>query len=356
MCTTTTASDAREHYQDQPSISHSDLSFTTIPASNSLSCHSSIHQQPVDYFPPQPDMNEPLLIPNANMDGYWQSFPPRAPRIQAADTGHEPYTSFCNGGASLPEVPACAPLPSSSMQQFYTSPTPLHRPVPVQTPGAPSVPPYQPDNTLEGIPDIGRLFFPNDSPGDFDSITGLSTDDQLDQFSISEPSSIPSDQWLPLPASYPLTTGPSDCIPSTPFSLSPSMSTVTAPASFNPPPQRSLSTRSSQSTDLTNFGIPSPDGTWRCAYPGCSSQAVFRRGCDLRKHYNRHRKHLFCRHEGCPQASHGGFSSKKDRARHEARHNPGVPCEWSGCYRVFSRVDNMKDHVRRIHKRGKVGR
>jgi hypothetical protein len=104
--------------------------------------------------------------------------------------------------------------------------------------------------------------------------------------------------------------------------------------------------------------------SWRCAFPGCTSRALFTRGCDLRKHYNRHSKHLFCRVDGCPQAepkdsssSSVGFSSKKDRARHEAKHNPGIPCEWrdvdgQGCGRVFSRVDNMKDHVRRIHLKG----
>ncbi|KAF7588013.1 hypothetical protein BBP40_006419 [Aspergillus hancockii] len=114
-----------------------------------------------------------------------------------------------------------------------------------------------------------------------------------------------------------------------------------------PPPQHQTLSHK----DLTNYGIPNPDNTWRCAYPGCTSQTVFRRGCDLRKHYNRHRKHLFCRHNGCPQAVQGGFSSKKDRDRHEAKHNPLVGCEWEGCQRMFSRVDNMKDHVRRIHKR-----
>lgn len=103
--------------------------------------------------------------------------------------------------------------------------------------------------------------------------------------------------------------------------------------------------------NLTKYGFQNPDGTWRCAYPGCSSRAVFTRGCDLRKHFNRHSKHLFCRYEGCPQATEGGFSSNKDRTRHEAKHNPGILCEWKGCNRVFSRVDNMKDHVRRIHKR-----
>lgn len=55
----------------------------------------------------------------------------------------------------------------------------------------------------------------------------------------------------------------------------------------------------------------------------------------------------------------GGFSSKKDRARHEAKHNPRILCEWVSeggerCGRRFSRVDNMKDHVRRIHRKGQV--
>jgi hypothetical protein len=95
------------------------------------------------------------------------------------------------------------------------------------------------------------------------------------------------------------------------------------------------------SPDLRAYGYPNADGSWSCAYDGCTSRAVFTRGCDLRKHYKRHTKSFFCRHEGCPQATGGGFSSKKDLARHEAKHNPGVICEFPGCDRVFSRVDNM---------------
>lgn len=101
--------------------------------------------------------------------------------------------------------------------------------------------------------------------------------------------------------------------------------------------------------DLHAVGVPNPNGTWSCAYPGCTSKAVFSRGCDLRKHHKRHTKSFFCRHLDCPQSSGGGFSSKKDLARHEAKHNPGVYCDWEGCHRVFSRVDNMRDHVKRIH-------
>lgn len=95
------------------------------------------------------------------------------------------------------------------------------------------------------------------------------------------------------------------------------------------------------SPDRRAYGYQNSNGTWSCAYEGCTSRAVFTRGCDLRKHYKRHTKSFFCRHEGCPQATGGGFSSKKDLARHEAKHNPGVICEWEGCDRVFSRVDNM---------------
>lgn len=114
----------------------------------------------------------------------------------------------------------------------------------------------------------------------------------------------------------------------------------------------SRSTSPNNPADLQNFGYPLPDGrSWRCAHPGCTSQAVFHRGCDLRKHFRRHTKSLFCRHEDCPQSIEGGFSSKKDRDRHEAKHKPGVPCDWEDCDRLFSRVDNMKDHVRRIHRK-----
>lgn len=106
---------------------------------------------------------------------------------------------------------------------------------------------------------------------------------------------------------------------------------------------RSDMSRSSSpnASEMARYGRPQEQGTWRCAYPGCTSKSIFRRGCDLRKHYRRHTKSLFCRYTGCKQASEGGFSSEKDRARHEAKHDPQISCEWQGCSRVFSRVDNM---------------
>lgn len=111
------------------------------------------------------------------------------------------------------------------------------------------------------------------------------------------------------------------------------------PSERSPPAlSRSLSP---SSPDLRAYGFPNKNGTWSCSYPGCTSRAVFTRGCDLRKHHKRHTKSFFCRHSDCPQSTGGGFSSKKDLARHEAKHNPGVLCDWDGCDRVFSRVDNM---------------
>lgn len=98
---------------------------------------------------------------------------------------------------------------------------------------------------------------------------------------------------------------------------------------------------SPSASEMSKWGFKNSEGTWSCAYPGCSSRSAFSRGCDLRKHFKRHTKTLFCRHEGCPQSVEGGFSSKKDRSRHEAKHNPGVVCEWDGCERLFSRQDNM---------------
>ncbi|OOQ85892.1 hypothetical protein PEBR_23008 [Penicillium brasilianum] len=183
--------------------------------------------------------------------------------------------------------------------------------------------------------------------------------------SFTENMTTTEQQWLsPLPTSF--SAGPSSTSSNTAHAhdsnfLSQSlpsssvMSTSPAPtilSDFESSSSRQPSSPPFNPADLSRYGIPVGDGLWRCAHPGCTSQASFRRGCDLRKHFNRHRKHLFCRHEGCPQSKQGGFSSKKDRARHEAKHNPGIVCEWDGCGRVFSRVDNMKDHVRRIHRRG----
>lgn len=158
---------------------------------------------------------------------------------------------------------------------------------------------------------------------------------------------------IPVPGSTSITaqstTPKPESIPNTPLQSIPPESEPSLPPPPPLPPK----------IHIPPYAHPLPNGLYRCAHPTCTSQTTFRRICDLRKHYNRHQKLFFCRYEGCPAAVEsggGGFSSKKDRARHEAGHNPGIRCETSartGCTRVFSRVDNMRDHVRRIHLRGR---
>ncbi|KAI9931568.1 hypothetical protein ASPWEDRAFT_25561 [Aspergillus wentii DTO 134E9] len=267
---------------------------------------------------------------------------------------------------------------SPTMQQNHFQPTSFH----TLPSDASNFIPYQAD-TIHHVSeeDTGGLYFPYITQQGIESIPSLSTNDHTTPFDISA-SCLPINQWIQQPTylyqtDYQNTTDASfHSLPEdqpTAFSTSPPSTiihnspitnyhyhhhnhhkqdhqqhhtqTQTTHQAPSPSPQPQ------PSPNISTYGHPNPDGTWRCAYPGCTSQTTFRRACDLRKHFTRHRKHLFCRHVGCPQASRGGFSSSKDRARHEAKHNPGVLCEWDGCGRIFSRVDNMKDHVRRIHKR-----
>jgi DNA-directed RNA polymerase subunit RPC12/RpoP len=105
-------------------------------------------------------------------------------------------------------------------------------------------------------------------------------------------------------------------------------------------------------------------GAWRCPYPGCSSRVLFTRACDLKKHFGRHLKQYYCRIEGCPRSQSAAtssdgnlgaaFSTKKDRLRHETKHDPNIKCEH--CGKLFSREDNMWDHIRRLHGQSSLGK
>lgn len=263
----------------------------------------------------------------------------------------------------------CSASNSPFMQSFYNfgSPTPATNP---NVPGTSGYTPQQINKWCMESDPAGNFYqpptgtYPAMSPLAFPS-TELSSSVYP---TLNERPSAAADQWFPMPAfaSPPSPRGNAMPIPiptqdssflspsATAMSIgsSSAISSTASPAPTLSDFESKASSPPFNPADLTRYGIPAGDGVWRCAHPGCTSQALFRRGCDLRKHFNRHRKHLFCRHEGCPQSKQGGFSSKKDRARHEAKHNPGIVCEWDGCGRVFSRVDNMKDHVRRIHRRG----
>ncbi|KAI9890674.1 MAG: hypothetical protein M1814_003743 [Vezdaea aestivalis] len=140
----------------------------------------------------------------------------------------------------------------------------------------------------------------------------------------------------------------------TPSTIAPGLGSSNALYNATLPSSQMSSNRDLSPNDVSAYGYQNVNGTWTCNYPGCSSEAVIRRACDLRKHYKRHVKTLFCGHEGCPQSEAGageggGFSTKKDRERHERSHEPNIRCEYPGCSKVGSRADNMRDHYRRKH-------
>ncbi|KAB8233593.1 putative C2H2 transcription factor [Aspergillus alliaceus] len=278
----------------------------------------------------------------------------------------------------IPPTPCCPSCPQHT--HIYTPPTLQHYVLPDMP--MPDINPYSMDRMHLHSPDLDNLLYGNaPSPYDYDydysdSPPPTSLHPILDITTNTTPIPIPNtstpdyllqpSDWIRTTADYYNNTTTSShaqaqqaqapsYIPqrtTSAVALASASMTSTPPAQAQTPLSHPYPSSNNSQKDLTNYGIRNADQTWRCAYPGCSSSTIFRRGCDLRKHYNRHRKHLFCRHGGCPQAVAGGFSSKKDRDRHEAKHNPLVACEWEGCRRMFSRVDNMKDHVRRIHRRG----
>ncbi|KAJ5188627.1 hypothetical protein N7491_004947 [Penicillium cf. griseofulvum] len=131
-------------------------------------------------------------------------------------------------------------------------------------------------------------------------------------------------------------------------------------SSFGPPtlsPSNSLAPPSAkpQPSALSNIyeiSYQDANGDWRCNYSGCLSNQVFLRACDLRKHYRSHQKSFFCNKPDC-EWSKIGFSLNKDCQRHMRSHRPMIKClaaESLGCERVFSRIDNMKEHHRKIHE------
>jgi hypothetical protein len=162
----------------------------------------------------------------------------------------------------------------------------------------------------------------------------------------------------------------------------PNPNTLRSSFSATSPPLSTRSTSPNSISGLDEYGVPQPNGTWKCAFPGCKSTVTFARPCDLRKHYHRHEKRWYCRWEGCERSEAGaanaaslassrrgsvagpftsvsppvgdfvqgvGYGTRKDRDRHERTHNPGIECPAEGCERRFARTDNMRDHYRRIH-------
>ncbi|KAH9238463.1 hypothetical protein K456DRAFT_1827636, partial [Colletotrichum gloeosporioides 23] len=102
--------------------------------------------------------------------------------------------------------------------------------------------------------------------------------------------------------------------------------------------------------DVYQMGYQDELGNWRCGHIGCRSSTVFERACDLRKHHSTHTKTFFCTRPECVSSA-VGFASQKDYRRHLNSHKPSIPCLDTSCKRVFSRMDNMRNHVLRMHQR-----
>lgn len=237
---------------------------------------------------------------------------------------------------------------------WYTSPafcaTPLYPPSPQDEELLATALPQVVDNPGEvekGIPNVLDFGDPHSSK---DSPSGGGGD--TESSSLEDPTTLGSDilsGWLPADSDV-ASANQSELV--SPIAMStPSNSLDYADSG------RSGVSRRSSSTDGT---LPYPSG---CTFPGCSSKVLFTRRCDLTKHYKQHLRQFFCRVEGCRMSEAAskstsgdkrpvGFSTKKDRIRHEKMHNPSIICEH--CRKVFSREDNLRDHVHRLHNGASV--
>ncbi|KAJ5309435.1 ATP synthase subunit delta [Penicillium atrosanguineum] len=332
--------------------------LTDVPVSSSSNAQMPVIQPHLGFVQAQPELMSSFLSPESYLSDR------RASPVSDAMGSLYAWSSTSDADMLRPAASSMGPTTSTSpfMQPYYSFGT-----------SQPMVSPQIQNISGYTSQEINKWCMESDTSSEFYQPSNSCP--SMNQLAFASPE-IPSSVYLPLGEHMstseqwftPIFAGPStipgpipeaflspSSAPAVSVTSSSAMSTSPAPtlSDFESPSSRHRpASPPSNPADLTRYGIPAGEGVWRCAYPACTSQALFRRGCDLRKHFNRHRKHLFCRHEGCPQSKQGGFSSKKDCARHEAKHNPGIVCEWDGCGRVFSRVDNMKDHVRRIHRRG----
>jgi len=168
---------------------------------------------------------------------------------------------------------------------------------------------------------------------------GFENGSQAHYFSF-EPSLTPSPVDTPTTFS---TLSPGGQIPQTPSSVD----THSPHSTSAQIPQTPNSLEPSSPPPPAPEPIQNPDRTWACPQPGCTHPGHKRR-CDARKHHKSHTKPYACRVRGCPYRS----SNAKDRERHyDTRHattrHPACPAP--GCGVLKSRVDNMRDHIRRKH-------
>lgn len=172
-------------------------------------------------------------------------------------------------------------------------------------------------------------------------------DNSPDSYFSLEPSSLTSSP-VDTPASF-STPSSGGQIPQTPYSPVDTPTSHSSPSSSSSGqiPQTPASLEPASPPPPAPEPIQNPDSTWACPQPGCTHPGHKRR-CDARKHYKSHTKPYACRVKGCEYRS----SNAKDRERHyDTRHaKTGHPaCPARGCGALKSRVDNMRDHIRRKH-------
>jgi hypothetical protein len=200
-----------------------------------------------------------------------------------------------------------------------------------------------------------------ESPGpscDTTESPNASTDMLLDAL-LSTPAFPDTASSLDEPSSEPSVSNPEPASPAESTSMS-----TTSPLPSLHASADLVTNAAVEAIKTSELGEEGPVRALSCPFRGCNSKLLFTRVCDLNKHYRQHFKRFFCRVEGCPMSEQAalsgkndgssiGFALKKDRLRHETSHNPSIRCEI--CGKVFSRADNMQNHIQRIHRRYLLG-
>ncbi|KAI5857299.1 hypothetical protein GGS23DRAFT_385493 [Durotheca rogersii] len=107
------------------------------------------------------------------------------------------------------------------------------------------------------------------------------------------------------------------------------------------------------------------DGKYCCTFPGCTEPVKqFGRKCEWSKHMDKHDRPYKCPAEGCenlPGFTYSGGLLRHEREVHGKHGGPKNPlnCPHLNCKRHtgkgFSRLENLNEHLRRVHTPGNSG-
>lgn len=138
-----------------------------------------------------------------------------------------------------------------------------------------------------------------------------------------------------------------------------------------PPPQQHPQEQKSSTTPAPSSGrikpIPKPvrqatknaEGKFVCMWPGCAEDIKeFGRKCEWNKHMDKHDRPYKCGAVGCeklPGFTYSGGLLRHEREVHGKHGGPKNPlhCPHESCKRAtgkgFSRLENLNEHLRRVH-------